>query len=80
MSRFVIVAGLLALVGCSDLSDAQTGKVQSFDGNSVVIRGPGIAGQSSRPPAAMAVMARDLCEGARFISVEPGGLYTFSCR
>ncbi|WP_372574636.1 hypothetical protein [Ruegeria jejuensis] len=83
MNRFVIVAGLLATAGCAGLSDARTGRVQSYDGNTVVISGPLATGQSARPPAAMVELAKDLCPDARFISADGGGtgsLYTFSCR
>ncbi|MFA3918651.1 hypothetical protein [Ruegeria hyattellae] len=83
MNRFVIAAGLLAVAGCSGFSDARTGRVQSYDGNTVVISGPLTSGQGARPPVAMAEMAKDLCQNARFISADASGtgsLYTFSCR
>ncbi|MCL6285491.1 hypothetical protein M3P21_18330 [Ruegeria sp. 2012CJ41-6] len=83
MNRFVIALGCLALAGCAELTDARTGQVHSYDGNTVVIRGPVASGQTSRPPVAMREMARDLCPDARYISSDAGGtgaLYTFSCR
>lgn len=84
MHRIVIVAGLLVVAGCADLRDATTGRVQSYDGNTVVISGPPATSPNARPPAAMVVLARDLCPNARYISADGGGgigsLYTFSCR